>query len=72
MGTSPDEGQLIAMLFNLMNAKRTTEVGVFTGCCRLLPALNIVDDGKFVVLSFVAFDFAVVDADKGNWINYRG
>ncbi|KAH7852511.1 hypothetical protein Vadar_025755 [Vaccinium darrowii] len=33
-----------------MNAKRTTEVGVFTGCCFLVTALNIVDDGKIVAI----------------------
>ena len=46
MGTSPDSGQLMAMLLNLVNAKRTIEVGVFTGYSLLLTALTIPDDGK--------------------------
>ncbi|KAL7170971.1 hypothetical protein ACSBR2_035764 [Camellia fascicularis] len=44
-GTSPDAGQLIAMLLKLVNAKKTIEVGVFTGYSLLLTALTIPDDG---------------------------
>lgn len=46
MATAPDAGQPIAMLLNLINAKRTTEVGVFTGYTLLLTALTIPEDGK--------------------------
>lgn len=46
MGTSPDGGQLIAMLLKLLNAKKTIELGVFTGYSLLLTALSIPDDGK--------------------------
>lgn len=45
-GTSPDAGQLMAMLLKLVNAKKTIEVGVFTGYSLLLTALTIPDDGK--------------------------
>ncbi|GKV14064.1 hypothetical protein SLEP1_g24988 [Rubroshorea leprosula] len=30
MGTAPDAGQLMALLLNLVDAKRTIEIGVFT------------------------------------------
>ena len=46
MATAPDAGQLIAMLLKLINAKRTIEVGVFTGYSLLLTALTIPEDGK--------------------------
>lgn len=112
-GTSPDAGQLIAMLLKLVNAKKTIEVGVFTGYSLLLTALTIPDDGQIVAIDinreayeiglpiiqkagvehkidFIqspalpvldklledkenegAFDFAFVDADKGNYLNYH-
>nr|XP_023898904.1 probable caffeoyl-CoA O-methyltransferase At4g26220 isoform X1 [Quercus suber]XP_023898906.1 probable caffeoyl-CoA O-methyltransferase At4g26220 isoform X1 [Quercus suber] len=46
MATAPDAGQLMAMLLNLVNAKKTVEVGVFTGYSLLLTALTIPEDGK--------------------------
>jgi predicted O-methyltransferase YrrM len=49
MGTSPDAGQLIALLLKLLNAKKTIEVGVFTGYSLLLTALNIPHDGKVCI-----------------------
>ncbi|KAL7170967.1 hypothetical protein ACSBR2_035761 [Camellia fascicularis] len=112
-GTSPDAGQLIAMLLKLVNAKKTIEVGVFTGYSLLLTALTIPDDGQIVAIDinreayeiglpiiqkagvehkidFIQspalpvldklledkenegpFDFAFVDADKGNYLNYH-
>lgn len=46
-GTAPDAGQLIAMILKLANAKKTIEVGVFTGYSLLLTALTIPYDGRF-------------------------
>ena len=46
MGADPDAGQLMALLLKLLNAKKTIEVGVFTGYSLLLTALTIPDDGK--------------------------
>lgn len=46
MGTAPDAGQMMAMLLKLVNAKKTIEIGVFTGYSLLLTALTIPDDGK--------------------------
>lgn len=48
MGTSPDAGQLITILLKLLNAKKTIEVGVFTGYSLLLNALTIL----LCILSF--------------------
>ncbi|KAM2002166.1 hypothetical protein ACFX15_025909 [Malus domestica] len=50
MATAPDAGQLMAMLLKLVDAKKTIEVGVFTGYSLLLTALTIPDDGKIVAI----------------------
>lgn len=41
-----DEGQLISMLIKLMNAKKTMEIGVYTGYSLLSTALALPFDGK--------------------------
>lgn len=46
MGTAPDAGQFMALLLETLNAKKTIEIGVFTGYSLLLTALTIPDDGK--------------------------
>lgn len=46
IATAPDAGQSIDMLLKLVNAKKTIEIGVFTGYSLLLTALSIPDDGK--------------------------
>ncbi|KAF8036393.1 hypothetical protein BT93_C2183 [Corymbia citriodora subsp. variegata] len=46
--TAPDGGQFIALLLKLLNAKKTIEVGVFTGYSLLLTALTIPQDGKII------------------------
>ncbi|XP_031388053.1 probable caffeoyl-CoA O-methyltransferase At4g26220 isoform X2 [Punica granatum] len=113
MSTAPDGGQLLSLLLKLVNAKKTIEVGVFTGYSVLLTALSIPDDGKIVAIDtdrkayeiglpfirkanvehkidFVesqalpildkllddkdnegSFDFAFVDADRANLMNYH-
>ncbi|KAF8034061.1 hypothetical protein BT93_C0364 [Corymbia citriodora subsp. variegata] len=50
MGTAPDAGQLMAILLKILNAKRTIEIGVFTGYSLLLTALNIPEDGKIIAI----------------------
>ncbi|KAF3944059.1 hypothetical protein CMV_029439 [Castanea mollissima] len=50
MATAPDAGQLMAMLLKLVNAKKTVEVGVFTGYSLLLTALTIPEDGKIIAI----------------------
>ncbi|KAF3627046.1 Caffeoyl-CoA O-methyltransferase 2 [Capsicum annuum] len=46
MATAPDAGQQIALLLKMINAKKTIEIGVFTGYSLLLTALTIPQDGK--------------------------
>ncbi|KAL0290144.1 UNVERIFIED_CONTAM: Flavonoid 3',5'-methyltransferase [Sesamum calycinum] len=46
MNVPADEGQFLSMLLKIMNAKKTIEVGVFTGYSLLSTALALPDDGK--------------------------
>ncbi|KAH6777503.1 caffeoyl-CoA 3-O-methyltransferase, partial [Perilla frutescens var. frutescens] len=112
MSIPADEGQFISMMLKVLNAKKTLEVGVFTGYSVLVTALALPEDGKVVAidpdreayeigLPFIekagvahkiqflnsdgipvlnnlldngeegSFDFAFVDADKENYINYH-
>lgn len=48
MQISPEQGQFMALLVQLMGAKRTLEVGVFTGYSSLCTALALPADGKIV------------------------
>ena len=41
-----DEAQLLAMLLKVMNAKKTIELGVFTGYSLLTTALALPDGGN--------------------------
>ncbi|GAB2297074.1 hypothetical protein Dimus_031175 [Dionaea muscipula] len=112
MNVSVDEAQFLSMLLKLIKAKKTLEVGVFTGYSLLATALALPEDGKVIAididkeafemgLSFIKnagvdhkmdfiqsdgmsalkdllcngeegrIDFAFVDADKNNYINYH-
>lgn len=48
MQISPDQGQLMGLLVQLLGAKKTLEVGVFTGYSSLVVALALPADGKIV------------------------
>jgi predicted O-methyltransferase YrrM len=48
MQISPEQGQLMALLVQLMGAKKTLEIGVFTGYSALAVALVLPDDGKVI------------------------
>jgi predicted O-methyltransferase YrrM len=111
MQISPDQGQFMALLIHLLDARRTLEIGVFTGYSSLSVALALPDDGRVIACDIneewtsiarrywreagvekkidlrlrpaletlddlIAageggrFDFAFIDADKGNYANY--
>lgn len=59
MATAPDAGQLMAMLINLVNARKTIEIGVFTGYSLLLTALAIPDDGKIIAIDINREDYEI-------------
>lgn len=111
MQISPEQGQFMALLVQLMQATKTLEVGVFTGYSTLSVALVLPADGKVVACDVSeewtaiarrywhqagvtdkidlrlapaletlnqllsegqanSFDFAFIDADKGNYKHY--
>lgn len=111
MQIAPEQGQFMALLVQLLGAKKTLEVGVFTGYSALSVALALPEDGRVIAcdisedytaiarryweMAGVAhrielriapamdtlnhllqdgqagtFDFAFIDADKSNYINY--
>lgn len=111
MQISPEQGQFMGLLMRLIGARRTLEVGVFTGYSSLSVALALPDDGRMIACDvseewtsvarrywreagvehkidlrlrpavetldgLIAsgeagrFDFAFIDADKGNYAHY--
>ena len=48
MQISPDQGQFMSFLVKLINAKRTLDIGVFTGYSSLVTALALPPDGEIV------------------------
>jgi predicted O-methyltransferase YrrM len=111
MQISAEQGQFMALLIHLLSARRTLEIGVFTGYSSLAVALALPDDGRIIACDISdewtsiarrywreagverkidlrlgpalktlddliaqgqggRFDFAFIDADKGNYSNY--
>jgi len=111
MQISPEQGQLMALLVKTIGARRTIEVGVFTGYSSLSVALALPPEGRIVACDVSAewtaiakrhwekagvaakvdlrlapalgtldallaageagrYDFAFIDADKGNYPGY--
>ncbi|MEN9235717.1 MAG: class I SAM-dependent methyltransferase [Gloeomargarita sp. GMQP_bins_25] len=48
MQIAPDQGQFMALLVQLMGARRALEIGVFTGYSSLVVALALPADGRLV------------------------
>jgi predicted O-methyltransferase YrrM len=48
MQISPEQGQFMALLIELIGAKRTIEVGTFTGYSALITALALPADGRVI------------------------
>ncbi len=48
MQIPPEHGQFLALLIQLMGARRTLEIGVFTGYSSLAVALALPDDGRIL------------------------
>jgi len=48
MQVGPDQGQFMALLVELMGARRTLEIGTFTGYSALVVALALPEDGRII------------------------
>jgi len=48
MQISPEQGQFMALLARMLNARRTLEIGVFTGYSSLAVALALPPDGQVI------------------------
>ncbi|PSB56121.1 class I SAM-dependent methyltransferase [Chamaesiphon polymorphus] len=48
MQISPEQGQLMGLLVQLLGAKKCLEIGVFTGYSSLSVALNLPDEGRII------------------------
>ena len=48
MQIGPDQGQFMQLLVQLLRAKKTLEVGVFTGYSALWVAMGLPDDGRMI------------------------
>ncbi|MBG1239736.1 class I SAM-dependent methyltransferase [Nostoc sp. NZL] len=59
MQISPEQGQFMRLLVQLIGAKRTLEVGVFTGYSSLSVALALPDDGK-IIAADVSEEFTAI------------
>lgn len=59
MQISPEQGQLMALLVKLIDARRTIEVGVFTGYSALAVALALPEDGRILACD-VSDEFTAV------------
>ena len=111
MQISAEQGQFMALLSHLISARKTLEIGVFTGYSSLAVALALPEDGRIIACDISdqwtsiarrywreagverkidlrlgpalktlddliaqgqggRFDFAFIDADKGNYANY--
>jgi len=111
MQISAEQGQFMALLIHLLSARRTLDIGVFTGYSSLSVALALPEDGRIIACDISdewtsiarrywreagverkidlrlgpalktlddliaqgqggRFDFAFIDADKGNYANY--
>lgn len=48
MQIAPDQGQLIAILIKILNAKKTLDIGVYTGYSAAIVALAMPEEGRVI------------------------
>ncbi len=62
MQIAPEQGQFMGLLVQLMGAKKTLDIGVFTGYSALAVALALPDDGK-VIACDINEEYTVIARD---------
>ncbi|WP_310481586.1 class I SAM-dependent methyltransferase [Chamaesiphon sp. VAR_48_metabat_403] len=62
MQISPEQGQLMGLLVQLIGAKKCLEIGVFTGYSTLAVALNLPADGRIIACD-VSDEFTAIAAE---------
>ncbi len=66
MQISPDQGQLLALLVELLGARRIIEVGTFTGYSSLAMAMALPDDGEMVCCD-ISEDYTAAIGPRPGW-----
>ncbi len=66
MQISPEQGQFMAMLVTLLGAKKTIDIGTFTGYSALVVALALPDDGNVITCDI---NKQATDIAKRFWCN---
>ena len=71
MQISPEQGQLMAMLVKLVNARKIVEIGTFTGYSSTVMALAMPEDSQLIDLTSVKNTLAqlVYFGRKPAWIS---
>lgn len=59
MQISPEQGQFMALLIELLGAKKALEIGVFTGYSALTVAMALPEDGQLVACDISEKDCAI-------------
>lgn len=59
MQIAPEQGQLMSFLVQLMGAKKTLDIGVFTGYSSLCVALTLPPDGKIIACDISEEDTSI-------------
>ncbi|HVY42086.1 MAG TPA: class I SAM-dependent methyltransferase [Hyphomicrobiaceae bacterium] len=61
MQIAPEQGQLMGLLVRLINARRTLEIGTFTGYSALAVALAMPEDGRIIACDIDASTTAIAE-----------
>jgi len=61
---APEQGQLLGLLLQMLGARRTLDIGTFTGYSALVAALNVGEDGQVIACDVNSSD---TDIARNYW-----